>query len=61
MLSILIPCLNEETLINKTFKEIFKSLTKLKIKKYEIIFIDDGSIDKSLNFARKIKKKIKKL
>ena len=61
MLSILIPCLNEETLINKTFKEIFKSLKKLKIKKYEIIFIDDGSSDKSLNFARKIKKKNKKI
>ena len=56
MLSILIPCFNEEKLLQKSYIEIIKSLKNLNIKNYEIIFIDDGSKDNTLNLIKKIKK-----
>ena len=42
MLSVVIPCFNEETLVKKSFTEIFKALKDSKIIQYEIIFFDDG-------------------
>ena len=56
MLTILIPCFNEETLIEKTFTQVNKSLKILDIKNYEIIFIDDGSTDKSFEKINEIAK-----
>ena len=38
MLSVIIPCYNEETLVKKSFVEIFKALKDSKITQYEIIF-----------------------
>ena len=38
MLSVVIPCFNEETLVKKSFTEIFKALKDSKIIQYEIIF-----------------------
>ena len=46
-LSIVVPCFNEESNLANTYNEIIKSLKKSKIKKYEIIFIDDCSTDKT--------------
>ena len=43
LLTILIPVYNEE----KTLKEILKRTTKLPIEKYEVIVVDDASIDKT--------------
>ena len=57
MLSILVPCYNEELLVKSSFKEIIKSLKSNKIKKYEIILIDDGSVDKSLTIVEKLQEK----
>ena len=39
MLSVIIPCYNEETLVKKSFNEIFKALKDSKITQYEIIFL----------------------
>ena len=61
MLSVIIPCYNEEKLVKKTFTEVLKSIKICKIKKYEIIFIDDGSSDKSLEIVKKNFKKIKNI
>ena len=61
MLTVIIPCFNEETLVKKSFVQIFKALKYSKILKYEIIFIDDGSKDKSLSIVQNFKNKIKKL
>tara|TARA_B100001778_G_scaffold330358_1_gene332704 strand:+ start:2781 stop:3473 length:693 start_codon:yes stop_codon:yes gene_type:complete len=56
MLTILIPCYNEI----RTIKKLLKRISKLKIKK-QIIVVDDGSNDGTLNFLKKNKKKINKL
>ena len=52
-LSIVIPCKNEEKIILKTFQKI-KKILKKKIKKFEIILIDDFSDDNTINILKKI-------
>jgi len=61
MLSVIIPCYNEEKLVKKTISEVLKAIKFCKVKKYEIIFIDDGSKDKSLEIVKKNFKKLKKI
>ena len=53
-LSIIIPIYNEEENIEKLFYEIIKSVKS--VAKFEVIFIDDGSSDNSLNVLNKLKK-----
>ena len=52
--SIVIPLYNESTNIEKLVPEIFHSLTKYQ--KYELILINDGSNDNTLEVIEKIKK-----
>ena len=47
VLSIIIPCYNEEQNIEEIYKKLHLILTNIKYK-YEIIFIDDGSVDETL-------------
>ena len=52
-LSIVFPLYNEEKRLKETFLEITKFKKKVKKKKIEIIFVDDGSIDNSDLFVNK--------
>ena len=52
--SIVIPLYNESTNIEKLVPEIFNSLTKYQ--KYELILVNDGSNDNTLDVIAKIKK-----
>jgi len=61
MLSVIIPCFNEEKLVKKSFLEILKAIKLSKIYKYEIIFIDDGSDDKSCLIVEKLREKNKNI
>tara|TARA_B100000686_G_C16712833_1_gene930217 strand:+ start:884 stop:1606 length:723 start_codon:yes stop_codon:yes gene_type:complete len=58
-LSIIVPVYNEEKYINSTIKNLYK--IKKKIKKFEILFIDDFSKDNSYQVISKISKKIKNI
>ena len=51
-ISIIIPILNEEKNIKKLYQEIKKKLIDIK---YEVIFVDDKSVDGSINILKKIK------
>ena len=53
LLSIVVPCFNEENSIEIFFKEIEKTLVEFN---FEIIFIDDGSKDNTLDNIKKIAK-----
>lgn len=57
-ISLIIPCYNYENLIVNKFEKLKKKL-KLTKNNYEIIFINDGSSDKTLNKLNLIKKKNK--
>lgn len=52
-LSIVVPVYNEEESIEAFYKELITQLEKLD-KKFEIIFVDDGSQDKSLRLLQKL-------
>jgi len=54
IISVICPCYNEE----KNLEQFYKSLKKVLIeinKSYEILFINDGSSDESLNILKKLK------
>ena len=55
-ISIIIPALNEEKNIKPLTEKIIKNLKKIK---YEIIFVDDNSIDQSKSVLQTLSKKYK--
>ncbi|MDD2490322.1 MAG: glycosyltransferase family 2 protein [Bacilli bacterium] len=59
-LSIIVPCYNEEEMVSIFYDTIIEELKKIKIN-YELIFVNDGSKDKTLDELRKICKKNKKV
>ena len=58
-ISVVIPILNESENIKLLIPEISKNIKLLKIKKYEIILVDDNSHDQILNVVKKLRKKFK--
>ncbi|MBM5570024.1 MULTISPECIES: glycosyltransferase family 2 protein [Deefgea] len=53
LLSIVVPCFNEEEVISETFKRLNIFCQELKDLNFEIIFIDDGSKDKTRELLKK--------
>lgn len=58
-ISIVIPILNEEKNLNRLVKQIKTTTNKLKLKKFELILIDDDSKDKSEKMLASLVKKNK--
>src|SRR5581483_10382215 len=58
MLSVIVPAKNEEEGIKAFYDETMKYLPRV-VKEYEIIFIDDGSTDKTLKILQTFIKKNK--
>ena len=55
-LSIVVPCYNEEKVIDETISVLLNVTKELKIKDivdYEIIFVDDGSVDNTFRVIEK--------
>ena len=61
LISIIIPCYNEEESIDELYKEIIKVTKKLKEVNFELLFIDDGSKDKTLKIVKKLLEKDNKV
>ncbi|MFA6073840.1 MAG: glycosyltransferase family 2 protein [Candidatus Woesearchaeota archaeon] len=59
-ISIVIPAKNEDQSIPLLYKEITKNLVSI-TKKYEILFINDGSTDNTLEVLKKLRIKDKKV
>jgi len=60
MISIVVPCYNEEEALPIFYKEINKVMKKIKTD-FELIFINDGSKDKTIEILRKLAKEDKKV
>ena len=59
LISIVIPCLNEEKNISIYYKEVSKVIEgdeKLSNLSFEFIFVDDGFDDKTLEILKKLSK-----
>lgn len=52
LLSVIIPCFNEEEVINETYRRL-KNIVDENNYKYEFIFINDGSSDNTLKILKK--------
>jgi len=52
-ISLVIPCFNEEESIRNIYNEISKEMASLN-KTFEVIFVDDGSQDNTLNVLRNL-------
>ncbi|HOS15450.1 MAG TPA: glycosyltransferase family 2 protein [Bacteroidales bacterium] len=53
LLSVIIPCYNEELVINETYKRLGKVLNELDLS-YELLFINDGSRDKTYDILSRL-------
>ena len=60
-LSIVVPCYNEEISIPIFYEEINKILKKMKQLEFEILFIDDGSLDQTLKVIKNLSLDDKKI
>ena len=58
LITVVVPCYNEEEMIPLFYKEIVKVMKKIECN-FELLFIDDGSSDKTLDYIKKIAKKDK--
>jgi len=54
MLSIVVPCLNEEDAIPLFYEESVRALASAKLEVLEFIFVDDGSTDGTLDALRRL-------
>lgn len=55
MISLIVPCLNEENAIPSFYEEVMKVQESLD--EIEIIFVDDGSTDKTIKVIKKLQEK----
>lgn len=51
VISIVVPCYNEESVIEETYTRLTRELSSLT---YELIFVDDGSLDQTASILRLI-------
>lgn len=61
LISIVTPCYNEEDNVEKIYNQVKSIFEKLKIYSYEHIFIDNASIDKTVQILRDIAQKDKNI
>lgn len=61
LLSVVVPCYNEEEVIPIFYKEINKISQKMNKVSFEFIFVNDGSKDKTLEILKKLHQKDKRV
>ena len=53
-ISVIVPCYNEEEVLPLFHREVTKELNKIDNIDYEILFIDDGSHDQTIEILRNL-------
>ena len=54
-ISIVVPCYNEEDVIELFYKELNNTLNLIKNYSYEIVFVNDGSKDNTIKILKQLK------
>lgn len=60
-ISILIPTYNEEKVIPQLYDRLFKVLNRIAFYEFEILFVNDGSNDKSIDIIKSLRKNDKQV
>ena len=60
-ISVVVPCYNEEKTIPIFYKEMNKVMDKMKKLDFELIFVDDGSSDSTLEVCKNLAKEDKRV
>lgn len=60
-LSIIVPAYNEEEVVELFYSKVKDVIDKIENYEYEILFIDDGSKDNTLNILKQLRKKDKQI
>ncbi len=60
MISVVVPAFNEQESLEEFYKRLIPAISKLK-EAYEVIFVDDGSTDSTLNILKKLSKENKNI
>lgn len=60
-ITIVVPCYNEEDMLNLFYQEINRVSKEIKKATFEFIFVDDGSIDKTLDVIKTLNNKDKRV
>lgn len=53
-ISVVVPCYNEEDVIQEFYDQLKEVLNQLKEYEYDILFVNDGSTDRTLNLLKEI-------
>lgn len=61
MISVIIPCYNEEESLPHFIKEMSKVMNEMKKVKFELIFVNDGSKDRTLEILKDMSKEDKRV
>ena len=61
LITVIVPCYNEEESLPLFYKEIVKVAKKMKEVNFEFLFVNDGSKDKTLDILRDLSKKDKRI
>lgn len=59
LISIVISCYNEEEVLPVFYEEINRVSNKMKDVDFEFLFVDDGSVDKTLSVIKNLVKRIR--
>lgn len=56
-ISIVIPCLNEQEVIPIYYRKMTEIMEKMSDVEFDLLFVDDGSTDNTLNLLRELAQK----
>jgi glycosyltransferase involved in cell wall biosynthesis len=54
LLSIVIPCYNEEAVLEETHRRLSETLSELRVPALEVLYVDDGSRDATASILRRL-------